>query len=305
MAFEIPDKEYYAQRQGRGPMAGRLSFESTSRLVISVIDAFREKGYFQKAFGYECVDAGDVPGDLGNDPGAYFLRTIMRDGIWPYWESVITFSDGFNHVEDARWTLWDLDTLCDVIEVLHDLVAKPVSGRLHSYADCGWHYDKFDVSEGQLEFRREIGKVLRRSDPPLDIDPQGCIIEPGPSDFNPLLRAGVPAGTDHDLITKRINSAVNRFQIRGANVDERHAAVRDLADVLEAIRPEVKLEMLSKDEAALFRIANEFAIRHNNRKQRGDYDRPTWLRWTFYVYLATIHAVLRTKDRTLDENPAS
>jgi hypothetical protein len=53
--------------------------------------------------------------------------------------------------------------------------------------------------------------------------------------------------------------------------------------------------MLTADEKALFHVANGFSIRHNNRDQRGDYDRVTWLRWAFYVYLATIHAVLRVR----------
>ncbi len=55
--------------------------------------------------------------------------------------------------------------------------------------------------------------------------------------------------------------------------------------------------MLPKDERALFQIANGFAIRHNNRQQRTDYDRITWLRWCFWTYLATFQAVLSTRDR--------
>jgi hypothetical protein len=50
-------------------------------------------------------------------------------------------------------------------------------------------------------------------------------------------------------------------------------------------------------EGDLFNIANNFAIRHNNREQRGEYDREVWLRWMFYVYLATIHAVSRVRAR--------
>jgi hypothetical protein len=41
----------------------------------------------------------------------------------------------------------------------------------------------------------------------------------------------------------------------------------------------VKEAMLTADEKALFNVANGFAIRHNNRDQRGDYDRVTWLPW--------------------------
>ena len=50
-------------------------------------------------------------------------------------------------------------------------------------------------------------------------------------------------------------------------------------------------------ERELFNLANGFAIRHNTRDQRKDYDDAIWLSWAFYVYLATIHAVLRLKER--------
>jgi hypothetical protein len=33
------------------------------------------------------------------------------------------------------------------------------------------------------------------------------------------------------------------------------------------------------------------------RDQISGYDREVWLRWMFYVYLATIHAVLQVGDR--------
>ena len=67
--------------------------------------------------------------------------------------------------------------------------------------------------------------------------------------------------------------------------------------MLEALRSEIKGEMLPKDERELFNLANGFAIRHNTRDQRKDYDDAIWLSWAFYVYLATIHAVLRLKER--------
>jgi len=107
----------------------------------------------------------------------------------------------------------------------------------------------------------------------------------------------VPAGTDIDLVASRIDSAKRAFERRNAALADRRQAVRELADVLEVLRPEIKEEMLPKDEQELFRLANGFAIRHNNRKQMRLYDDAIWLRWAFYVYLATIHAVLRPRAR--------
>jgi hypothetical protein len=78
---------------------------------------------------------------------------------------------------------------------------------------------------------------------------------------------------------------------------ERRDAVRDLADVLEFLRPKLKVVLAKKDEAALFEIANNFGIRHHNAGQTTDYDKGIWYSWIFYFYLATIHAVIRLIER--------
>jgi hypothetical protein len=290
-------RRYFSERHGRGPKAQPLTFENVRRMVISVFDNFTGRGYFQEAFGLDCVDAGFVPGTLGRDHSAYFLRKIMRENVWPYW----TESEGYFGVADADpapdpWTQWDADTMFDVIEVVHDLVSHPSGGYEHTFNDCGWHYSDFNRPLGQEEFRTEINSVLRLGDPAYELNDLGHIIEVGPVEFRQLLNAPVPPGTEHDLVTRKIDAAVSLYQSRGASIDDRYHAVRDLADVLEVLRPDIKDAMLSADENALFQLANGFAIRHNNRKQRGDYDRVTWLRWAFYVYLATIHAVLRVRN---------
>lgn len=286
-------KRYFSERHGRGPKAQPVPFEQLRRLVINVFDNFRERGYMQEAFGYECVD-GDSEGTLGHDPDAYFMRTIMRDGIWPYWEP---YTEPRSDSLPPNWHSWDEDTLFDVTEVMHDLVSEPDDGHYHAFSNCGWHYYSFKRVSGQEEFREEINRVVRLGDPAYEMDGFGQIIERVPDEFRQLVSAPVPEGTEHDLITSRIDAAVRAFRTRGASLDDRRHAVRDLADVLEALRSDVKDHMLPADEGALFNLANGFAIRHNRRDQRGDYDRAVWLRWAFYVYLSTVHAVLRVRNR--------
>jgi hypothetical protein len=84
-------------------------------------------------------------------------------------------------------------------------------------------------------------------------------------------------------------------------MDERRDAVRDLADVLEFLRPQAKAVLASKDEADLFNLANNFGIRHHNAGQKTDYDPAIWLSWAFYYYLATIHAVTRLIEKANQE----
>lgn len=262
-------------------------------MVIDVFDGLLERGYFQEAFGVECVD-GDRPGTLGSNPAAYFERIIGRENIWPYWGQRYKWDTSDS--TPLAYLEWDEDTLFDVIEVFHDLVSAGVRGSYHDFNDCGWHYSTFNRVKGQEVYRAELNQALCLGDPAYKLDGYGQVVEIGNPEFDQLLDAPVPPGTEHDLITSKIDAAVNRFRARGASLDDRRHAVRDLADVLEAVRGDVKESMLKADEGALFNLANGFAIRHNNRDQRGDYDRVTWLRWAFYVYLATIHAVLRVRS---------
>jgi hypothetical protein len=285
MSTSLPDRRYWSERQGRGPRGDPLTIEQLRRLVFSSLDELFERYFFQEAFGYHCVDDGDMPGLVGQDANAWFLRRLHRDDIWPY---------------RAKGDRYDEDTLFDVLEALHDLVSAPVHGRFHDFAGCGWHYGIFDKLKGQQEFRSVINPALERFEQPLQMTPAGEIILLGPAEFRPLLEAPLPTNADADLVTARVDEAVRIFRGRGSTKAERRQAVRELADVLEVLRPDIKDELLPKDERELFRIANGFAIRHNNRDQRHDYDDAIWLSWVFWVYLATIHAVLRLRDKQRD-----
>jgi hypothetical protein len=108
----------------------------------------------------------------------------------------------------------------------------------------------------------------------------------------PLLQADIPS-SDSENITKKIDLAVLKFRRHKSTLDDERDALRELADVLEYLRPDIKKVLASKDESDLFNIANNFGIRHHNVDQKVDYDKAIWYSWIFYYYLATIHAALR------------
>ena len=60
-----------------------------------------------------------------------------------------------------------------------------------------------------------------------------------------------------------------------------------MARILENRRELLKVELFSKDEGALFAIANGFDLRHRRADQRGDYAED-FLDWIFWWYLGTI-----------------
>jgi hypothetical protein len=86
--------------------------------------------------------------------------------------------------------------------------------------------------------------------------------------------------------------AVARFRDRAVTRDDKRAAVVALARVLENRRRLLEAELLSRDEGALFNIANSFDIRHRGANQQADYDE-AFLDWVFWWYLATVELLDR------------
>lgn len=282
-----PSRPYFSQRRGRGPASTRLDVVAARRLIFSTLDELVGADLFAEAVGHHCVDDGLLPGIFGHDADAFFIRRIGRPGVWPYREG--------DH-------LYDLDTLCDVIETLYDVVSWPIEGSFHSFAGCGWHYSHFDRKRGQKAMRERLNPVLERIDPPMQLNSDGEIVEIGEPGFERILSAELPIDADPE-VASRVTSALRTVRDRHADADGMRLAVRDLADALEFVRPRVKQEMLPKDERDLFHLANGFSIRHLNRDQRGQYDQRTWLRWAFYVYLATIHAIIRVSGSQAAAQP--
>lgn len=124
-----------------------------------------------------------------------------------------------------------------------------------------------------------------------------------PDELEPLLAARVPTTAPVEIVS-RITRAAGQFRKPGSTLEDRHEAVRNLADVLEYLRPEAKTALLSKDESDLFELANNFGIRHHKQNQKTEYEPAIWLSWMFYYYLATIHALLRLIERPKPEMEA-
>ena len=74
------------------------------------------------------------------------------------------------------------------------------------------------------------------------------------------------------------------------------SAIVALAGVVEAHRGRLKAELLTKDEGALFDLANNFDLRHRRADQRTDYD-PIFLEWLFHWYLATVSLIAKLVAR--------
>lgn len=266
---------YYSQRKGTNPNMSGLPLGDVIDLFVRVYDQLREDGYFHEAFGYECVDAGHIPGTI-RDVELETLLAVRKKGLWPIHDKSAQYSE---------------DDFFDMIEFLHQHVSKPIDGTHHSWGDCGMHWETFNRAEGQAHYREKVNTVLSHYAKAFEIAVTGEVLHKPEAGFEQIFDADIPSGDSN--VTGRISAAVLRYRRHGSTLDDRRQAVRDLADVLEYLRPQVKSLLTSADEGDLFNLANNFGIRHHNDHQKTGYDASLWLSWMFYFYLATIHVVLR------------
>ena len=170
-------------------------------------------------------------------------------------------------------------------------VSKPIDGNYHGWNDCGMHWETFNKADGQKEFKEKINEILGMYIGKYELSEKGEILAKPDTGFEKIFEADIPSSDKS--VTERIDSAIRQYRRHGSTLDDRRQAVRNLADVLEYLRPKVKSILTKQDEKDLFNLANNFGIRHHNEKQKTNYDTALWLSWMFYYYLATIHVLLR------------
>lgn len=271
----MSERQYYSLRTGKNPLQ-KLDLKTLLEVFRSIYDEFLVRYYFQEAFGFFCVDAGDVAGIMGSDIRGFFLRKVRKPGLWPI---------------DTQYQSYSEDDLFDVVELLHDYISKPVEGFFHTYNNCGMHYETFDRQSGQEEWQSELNKHLKDYGDGYELSKDGEIVLLGPKGMDSLLEAKLP---EYDVrnVNDRVDAAIQQFKRSRSSLTERRDAVRNLGDVLEYLRPKVK-SVLTKDEDDLFNILNNFGIRHHNERQKTNYEERVFLSWLFYHYLAAIHASMR------------
>jgi hypothetical protein len=280
-------RPYYSVRAGRRDAS--LDLPVLRELFLATFEHFRQAGCFHEAFGYYCVDVPDlIAGTRGHDIGNFFLRRLRKPNIWP--------------IHKERVSNYSEDDLFDLIELLFDEVSKPVKGSYHDYSDCGMHWETFNRGQGRKEFRAEINALLADYQGGWELSSDGEIRALGERGLRELLNTSLPANVDHANVQTRVEQAIRQFRSRHSSLDDRRQAVRELADVLEFLRPHVKEAFTRRSEDALFELANKFGIRHHNDRQETDYEQAIWLSWMFHIQLATIHAAVRTAVR---ESPAT
>ncbi len=273
-------RNYYSIRTGKMQPDQIMNFDIFKKFILVAYNKLNTDGYFQKHFGLYCED-GYQEGLIGPDIDAVIFLNLRKENIYPIWKNLPNYSE---------------DDLFDVIEFLYDHCSKGKDGYYHNYNNCGFHFSTFDDSEGKKHFREILNPILAEYKDGFEISENGEILTLSDEGLSTLFEAELPTN-DNENIKNRVDAAIIKFRRHKSSLDDRKEAIRELADVLEFLRPSIKKHLNKKDENDIFNIANNFGIRHHNKDQQNEYDKAIWYSWIFYYYLATIHAVLRMKSK--------
>ncbi|MEG4862911.1 MULTISPECIES: hypothetical protein [unclassified Microcoleus] len=269
-------RKYYSHRTGKNPDASRFDLPIFVKLFKAVYLEFLKNGYFSE-------NSGDVPSKLGADIEAQMFIDLKKPDLWPIEEKCNNYSE---------------DDLFDVIEFLYDCVSK----HIHGYDGWDDYEDYYDTLAGQQEFRERINQLLCDYREGYELSENGEILEFPEQGLEELVLAELPP-YDPENVEQRVQSAILKFRRSRSSLDGKRDAVRDLVDVLEFLRPQIKKVVFKKDEDDLFNIANNFGIRHHKDAQQQDYDKAIFYSWIFYYYLASIHACLKLIKKAKSQSP--
>ncbi|WP_371550470.1 hypothetical protein OG266_34350 [Streptomyces sp. NBC_00554] len=268
LGHAVAPRPYWPQRHGKGPAHDGSTTRGTRRDFARLIGEFADSGYLVEVFGEECVDDdSELP-----DASEVIDRRLGIPDLWPL----------------APET-WDEDTYYGLIEVFHDLVSRPRMRRHHPYGGCGWHHSEFHNGPARVLYRWKVNQMLHEGGIEYELAAEG-------EDLGRLVAVTDDARSQlvHRALTDSppdinagVRHAIALFRGRDTSPESKRSAIFNLARILEERRDLIKERLHTKDEGALFQIANSFDLRHRNARQQGEYDE-VFLDWIFWWYLATV-----------------
>lgn len=151
---------YYSDRHGiERP---KLTLNLIRRRIYGLYVIFERRGYFQGAFGYNCVDNGIVYGDKA---------MTLND----YMEIEIDIHLDLSNINDVASLSEEI--LFNFIEFMYNTISKPIQSSYHSFGDCGLHVSESDYESGREEFKNEVNKILPFYEKQLFLNNSGKIEE--------------------------------------------------------------------------------------------------------------------------------
>lgn len=265
---------YWAHRHSTVPKVPATPLRTFQDDFKILVQDFIDRGYLSMLAPKTCVDADDYgTRDITEKIDWQIQR---RAGISDFWTT-------------AKKQSLPLDSMYTLVEVFHDLVARPRYRSYHDYGRCGWHYSDHARRPGQDLYRLRVEELLLRHGIEYRLadsgEDRGRLVHRQTDARSELIEHAIEAVDPKSK--NSVEHGIALFRKRGVTRDDKRSACAALALVLEDRRQLLKEKMHSKDEGMLFQIANQFHIRHRNAGQHEDYG-DEFLDWTFWIYLSTI-----------------
>lgn len=264
-----PVRRYYTARK----QPGKLTLEGLYRKLQHLYLFFRDSDYFK---------------EVG------ITTNYLPDAI----KHKAAMSLSFEMFPVTKWPAHDIteDHIFEALEFLYDHVSRP-GDLVDMESETGYHYadyDKYDKKAGAAEFRRDANAFLADYKSRFELTKEGTILALGTDGLQHILDAEI-VPYDELNVDSKVRNAIVKWRNRHLSLEEKKAAIRDLADVFEWLKRSKQLAKIldRKDDSAIFEIANNFALRHHDPKQKANYDQAIWYSWMFHFYLATYHAAIR------------
>jgi hypothetical protein len=264
---------YWSQRR-----APPLTVEEVMDKFVLLVAELHQRGYFE----------GLAPRDCNRPSGNPSGQLKIRVGVGRLWPL------------DRSQRRWDQDVFFDLVEVLHDFVARPRARSWHDDDDGGchdWHHQEFAVEPGRRLYRWRVNRLLGRSTIAYRLAEEGddvgrlvAITDDERDELASTMARRTGSGAD------QVRHALAQYRARGADQHNKRSAIIALAGLLEERREVIQEHLSRKDEGVLFEIANRFGLRHQRAGQLTDYD-PVFLDWIFWWYLATVELTNRLTER--------
>lgn len=262
-------RPYWAARRAASVEQPVRVVTPASQRFADLVKHLHVNGYLDRDFGDGCayMDPDYYSGELARA----LEQRLGHPDLWP-----------------LRPEGWDEDTFYGLIEVFHDLVARPRSYFKHG--DCrSRHFRDFDTDAGRRVYRALVNRLLAENAVQLRLaesgEDAGRLVHVVDEARDDLIERALD--TPDPEVAGHVGHAIALFRSRDATEHDKRSAIYTLHRVLEKRQALLKKELFSKDEDALFHIANKFDLRHSNDKQHADYD-PAFRDWVFWWYLATV-----------------
>lgn len=281
-SFPSRPRQYWRQRQQPATLPQELSMIELQSAWVDIVKSLDNDGYLDAVEPSPCAD-GNTEEERNEGLGRRLSDATGSAFFWPL---------------EVPPSGWPDDEFFTLVEVLHDLVERPVR-RWHHEFDQSDHVASFLAEPARVLYRWRVNQAFESSSVLLrlaDAGPDEGLLTHAPRDGrDDLVARALARGGSTD--TRPTTRAVAQFRDRHADRLQKRQACVLLANVLEEVRARVQQHLLTKDEGMLFEIANRFAIRHQRADQHPDYD-DAYLDWVFWTYLATIELVQTLADRT-------